>query len=165
MCWMPSKNGRKVRYEQECTPVRVVLPKGSRTTRTSTGRYSYWYEPPYHPVVSMNPQKRKGDQAERELATLLADHLGITIRRKLGAGRQDDTGDLAGIPNTIAQVANWTDALRAIREKPVAADRQRGNAAATYAVTFIRLRGGLWRAVLTIDQWATYARETLETHD
>ena len=57
------------------------------------------------------------------------------------------------------------DALRAIREKPEAADRQRGNAAATYAVTFIRLRGGLWRAVLTIDQWATYARETLETHD
>ena len=114
---------------------------------------------------NVNPQKRKGDQAERELATLLADHLGITIRRKLGAGRQDDTGDLAGIPNTIAQVANWTDALRAIREKPEAADRQRGNAAATYAVTFIRLRGGLWRAVLTIDQWATYARETLETHD
>ena len=45
-----------------------------------------------------NPQKAKGDAAEREVAALLSDLLGFTVRRKLGAGRKDDTGDLDGIP-------------------------------------------------------------------
>ena len=34
-----------------------------------------------------NPQKRKGDAAEREAAQLLSDLLGLVVRRKLGAGR------------------------------------------------------------------------------
>ena len=32
-----------------------------------------------------NPQKRKGDAAEREAAQLLSDLLGLVVRRKLGA--------------------------------------------------------------------------------
>ena len=44
-----------------------------------------------------NPQKRKGDAAEREAAQLLSDLLGLVVRRKLGAGRTTraggDTGD------------------------------------------------------------------------
>jgi hypothetical protein len=102
--------------------------------------------------------KAKGDRAELEIAAEVADLTGWKVRRKLGAGRADDTGDLDGIPATAAQVANWADALRAIREKPVAAEVQRGNAGAEFAVTFVRLRGGVWRAVLTVEQWATYAR-------
>jgi hypothetical protein len=43
-----------------------------------------------------NPSKRKGDQAEREAASLLSDLLGTVVRRKLGAGRLDDCGDLDG---------------------------------------------------------------------
>ncbi|HEY3713872.1 MAG TPA: hypothetical protein VGL39_05030 [Jatrophihabitantaceae bacterium] len=105
--------------------------------------------------------KRKGDRAELEIARLISDELGIAVRRKLGAGRTDDTGDLDGIPNTTAQVANWADALRAIREKPLAAEVQRGNAGDLFAVSFIRTRGGIWRAVMTVEQWATYAREVL----
>ena len=104
--------------------------------------------------------KRKGDRAELEIASILEDLLGYRIRRKLGAGRADDTGDLDGIPDTIVQVAAWTDALRAIREKPIAADTQALNARATFAATAVRLRGGLWRIALTPDQWATYVRET-----
>ena len=103
--------------------------------------------------------KRKGDAAELEIAGLIIDELGWPIRRLLGAGRTDDVGDLDGIPDTVAQVANWADALRAIREKPEAAERQRANAHATFAVSFIRLRGGVWRAVMTVPQWATYARD------
>ena len=38
--------------------------------------------------------KRRGDRAELEIARILEDLLGYRIRRKLGAGRTDDTGDL-----------------------------------------------------------------------
>ncbi len=108
-----------------------------------------------------NRAKSKGDEAEREIAATLSDLLGFTVRRKLGAGRADDTGDLDGVPDTVIQVANWTDALRAVREKPLGAEQQRINADATFATTFVRLRGGIWRAVLTPEQYATYVREAL----
>ena len=107
------------------------------------------------------PQQRKGNRAELEAARLLADELGLPIRRKLGAGRKDDTGDLDGIPDWTIQVASWTDALRAIREKPHGAEQQRINAGTTHAVTLVKLRGGEWRAVLTLEQLATTIRETL----
>lgn len=107
-----------------------------------------------------NSQKAKGDRAEREAAAILDDLLGFGIRRKLGAGRAEDTGDLYGIAETVVQVADWSDALRAVREKPVGAEAQRINAGATFAFSMIRLRGGLWRCVLTPEQMATYVRES-----
>ena len=103
-----------------------------------------------------NPAKAKGDRAELEIAKMLEELLGFRIRRKLGAGRADDTGDLHGIPDTVVQVAAWSDALRAIREKPLAADTQALNDDATFASTAVRLRGGTWRVVLTPEQYATY---------
>ena len=109
-----------------------------------------------------SPQKRKGDAAELEVARILHDLTGWPVRRKLGAGRTDDEGDLEGIPDTVVQVANWADINRAIRQKPVEAEQQRANAGATFAVTLIRLRGGTWRAVLTPEQLATWMREAIE---
>ena len=85
------------------------------------------------------------------------------MRRKLGAGRLDDTGDLDGIPDTVVQVANWNNALRAVREKPEGAETQRLNAGADYAATAVRLVGGVWRFVLTPEQFATYVRNTIPT--
>jgi hypothetical protein len=108
-----------------------------------------------------NPQKRKGDHAERELAKQLSDLLGFTVRRKLGAGRQDDTGDLDGLPDCTAQVKNYSDVLRAIREGLPAVEQQRHNAATTHAVLFVRRRAGRWIAIQTVEQWATTFRETL----
>ena len=109
--------------------------------------------------------KRKGDAAEREIAEILTGLLGydIEVRRKLGAGRQDDTGDLDGIPDTVIQVAWWPKrgVLRAVREKPDGAERQRVNDRATFAASAIRLVGGVWRIVLTPEQYATYVRESL----
>jgi hypothetical protein len=105
--------------------------------------------------------KRKGDQAEREAATLIADHLGYPVRRKLGAGRQDDEGDLEGVPNTTLQVASWADVTRAMRVKPLEVETQRANAGTPFAATFLRLRGGDWRVVLTVEQWAALTREAL----
>lgn len=106
--------------------------------------------------------KRKGDDAEREVAAIISDLLGSDCRRALGAGRSDDIGDIFGLPEIAVQVANWADALRAIREKPVEAEVQRANAGAAYVATFVRLRGGVWRVVLTPQQWATYARAVME---
>jgi hypothetical protein len=106
-----------------------------------------------------SPQKRKGDAAELEAAAILSDLLGYPVRRKLGAGRTDDTGDLDGVPDTVLQVASWADALRAVREKPLAAESQRHNASTTFAATLVRLRGGVWRVVLTPEQFATLHRE------
>ena len=106
-------------------------------------------------------QQSKGDRAERELAAIIHDLTGWNVRRKLGAGRSDDTGDLDGIPDTTAQAKNYTDLLRAIRECLHDLPTQQANAGTTHAVGFVRRRGGQWVAVMNLDQWATLAREAL----
>ncbi len=101
-----------------------------------------------------NPQKRRGDAAELEAARLLTDLLGCPVRRKLGAGRADDVGDLDGIPDTVVQVASWSDVRAAAVAKPRGAEQQRQNAGARHAATMVRFRGGTWRVILTPEQWA-----------
>ena len=107
-----------------------------------------------------NPQKRKGDAAEREAALLLSDLLGLTVRRRLGAGRTTscggDTGDLEGVPGHVIQVASWANAAAAARIKPDEAALQAKHAAVPFAATLVRFRGGTWRVVLTPEQWAAY---------
>lgn len=99
--------------------------------------------------------QRKGSRAELEAAHLLAELTGWPVRRKLGAGRLDDTGDLDGIPNTTIQVKNYADPLRAIREGLPALRTQQTNAASRYGALLVRRRGGHWTAVMDIDQLAT----------
>ena len=106
-----------------------------------------------------NAQKGRGDSAEREAAELLSLLLGLPIRRKLGAGRLDDQGDLDGLSGFALQVADWKDVARAAREKPAAAELQRHHAAAPHAATLVRFRGGLWLVVLTPEQWARLVLE------
>lgn len=103
--------------------------------------------------------KRKGDKAELEVQTLIRDLLGWPARRKLGAGRNDDMGDIDGCPDTTIQVAAYADIQRAIREKVATCTAQQERAATTFGATFLRLRGGRYVVVLTPEQWATYARE------
>jgi hypothetical protein len=105
-----------------------------------------------------NPQKAKGDRAELEAAAILTDLLGVPVRRKLGAGRADDTGDLDGVPGHVVQVASWADTAAAARVKPKKAEQQRINAQADHAATLVRFRGGTWRVVLTLEQWARYIK-------
>ena len=108
-----------------------------------------------------NPAKTKGDRAERELAQILNHATGWPVRRKLGAGRTDDTGDLDGIPDTTAQVKDYRDITRAVREAITGCTVQQANAGTTHGVSFIRRPGGNWVAVMTIEQWACYAREAV----
>jgi len=108
-----------------------------------------------------NASKRKGDRAELEVQGILRDLLGVPARRALGAGRKDDVGDISGVPNTVIQVADWKDALRAVREKPLEAEEQREHAGVDLAWTFVRLRGGVWRAVQTPEQMVQAWREAV----
>ena len=108
-----------------------------------------------------NPQKAKGDRAELELSRILSDLLGFRVRRKLGAGRADDTGDLDGLPDCTAQAKNYSDVLRAINQGLKDLDQQQRNSGDTHAVLFIRRRGGQWIAIQTVEQWSTTFRETL----
>jgi hypothetical protein len=112
----------------------------------------------------VNPSKRKGDHAEREAAALIAELLGVPARRKLGAGRLDDIGDLDGIPDTTVQVVSRATDVVAVGvvRKPVEADAQAAVAGTTLAATFLRVRGGIWRVVLTPEAWATYWREATD---
>lgn len=103
--------------------------------------------------------KNKGDRAELEVQGILRDLLGVPARRKLGAGRQDDMGDIDGVPNTVVQVVNYQDVARAIREKLPEAERQRERAGVLHAATFVRRRGGGYVVCLTPGQWATLWRE------
>jgi hypothetical protein len=109
--------------------------------------------------MRVNPQKDRGDRAEREVQTILQDLLGIPARRKLGAGRQDDTGDIDGLPSTVIQVANWADLNRAVREKLPATVQQQHRAAAAYGALWCRRRGGQYVVILTPEQWCDLWRE------
>lgn len=106
-----------------------------------------------------NSSKRRGDKAELEIARMLTEQLGGTVRRRLGAGRRDDTGDLDGLTDTTAQVKNFSDITRAVREGLDDCVTQQANAGTTFGVTFIRRPGGRWFAAMTIEQWATMHRE------
>lgn len=91
-----------------------------------------------------NPQKSKGDRGEREVERLLReliyeDASDLRIRRALGAGRQDDVGDIFGVRATAIQVAWWTDVVAAIRTKLRDVEEQRRNARYPFGVAFVRL--------------------------
>jgi hypothetical protein len=101
-----------------------------------------------------SPMKEKGARAEREVQALLRDLLGVPARRKLGAGRLDDMGDLDGVPDTCIAVANYKDIARALREKVDPCVTQQERAGATFGATFIRRPGGRYLVVQTPTQWS-----------
>lgn len=106
----------------------------------------------------MNSAKRKGDKAELAVQGLIRDLTGYPARRKLGAGRLDDVGDIDGVPDTVIQVVDYKDIARAINEKlPECVDQQE-RAHATFGATFVKRRGGKFVVVMTPAQWAAYAK-------
>lgn len=104
----------------------------------------------------------KGGAAEREAAEILTKALGVPVRRKLGAGRMDDTGDLEGLEGLTVQCAWWpSGVMRAIHEKPGEVEVQAINAGTRHAVSMIRLVGGRWRMVLTVEQFARLYQDAM----
>jgi hypothetical protein len=109
-----------------------------------------------------NSSKNKGDQYEREAAAALTDATGWPVRRKLGAGRADDCGDLDGIPDTCIQVKGYpSDLVRSIRECLTELPAQQTNAGTTFAAGLVRRPGGRWMAVMNLEQLATLLREAI----
>jgi hypothetical protein len=106
-----------------------------------------------------SPYKRKGDRAELEVQGMWRDHTGVFARRALGAGRKDDIGDIHGVPDTTIQVANLANVGTALREKPRECETQQARANNTFGATFLRLRGGEFRVVMTPDQFFALWRE------
>jgi hypothetical protein len=110
-----------------------------------------------------NPQKAKGDRSELEAARLLQNHLGWNVRRKLGAGRADDTGDLwvAEMPDLVIQVKNYRDVARAVREARDGADAQAVNLESPLRFGMVRHPGGRWTCVASVEAMAVWIREAL----
>jgi hypothetical protein len=106
-----------------------------------------------------HPAKTKGDRGELEVARILADKTGWPVRRRLGAGRTDDTGDLDGVPLTTVQTKNYRDITRAIRETLDELPGQQANAGTPFAIGLVRRPGGRWFACMTIDQVCSLLRE------
>jgi len=107
----------------------------------------------------MHPSKAKGDRAEREVQGILRDLLGIGARRKLGAGRRDDVGDIDGLPNTVIEVTDRADLAAAIRIKLPETVAQQNRAGALFGALFARRRGGQYVVCMTVDQFCTLWRE------
>lgn len=107
-----------------------------------------------------NPSGAKGARAEREIAGILADRIGVDVKRMLGAGRATDVGDLFGLEQFTAQVAFWPhNTLGALRAKPIACEIQQAHGNTPFGVSFLKLPpqpGGKppeWRAVMTLEQF------------
>lgn len=102
-----------------------------------------------------NSAKNKGDRGERAVQEMLRELLGIpSIRRALGAGRKDDVGDIHGVPDTVIQVADWTDLIAAARIKVAACVEQQANANAAFGATFVKRQRGKWLVLMTPEQFA-----------
>ena len=107
------------------------------------------------------PAKAKGDRAEREAARILGDELGAPVRRKLGAGRRDDQGDLelGGDLSCAVQVADWKDVVGALTRKVWDANEQADRSGLDYGVAMLRVRGGTWRVCMDVETFCTLLRE------
>ena len=103
-----------------------------------------------------NPQKVKGDKAERDVAGYLAAHGFPYAERAYGAGRPDDVGDIDGIPGVVVEVKNhktitipaWLNEL----------ETEMFNANARHGAVIAKRRGstdvGDWYAILPAVAWS-----------
>lgn len=78
-----------------------------------------------------NPQKQKGDKAERDavadLTELVPDLVRAKPERYLGAGRKDDVGDVRVLDDVAIQVKHLKDPSTAIAPAALGARRQQEN--------------------------------------
>lgn len=98
-------------------------------------------------------QRRKGQVAEREVASILSDHLGVKITRKLGQAR--DSGD-------DVQIGRYR--LEVKRRERLAVDDWCAQVEACCGpqdvpVVVYRRSGQPWRVVLRLDDFIPLMRE------
>lgn len=111
----------------------------------------------------MNSAVERGKRGEREIARIIEDLSGWRVRRRLQQGRVDDAGDLEGLPGpTTAQVKNYRDIARGLREAMAALPTQQAIAGSRYGVCFLRRPGGKWVACMDVSQFIELLREATD---
>lgn len=119
-------------------------------------------------VIDMNASKNKGDYAEREAVEFLkitaSDLLMGTARRKLGAGRRDDIGDVDAFDDVTVQVKWFNDTVRAQREALLGARIQSERAGTRWYVGMSPITGARRdrvRWLCVSDEWPSTSRSEL----
>ncbi|MCU6479080.1 hypothetical protein [Arthrobacter sp. A2-55] len=111
-----------------------------------------------------NSSKEKGDRYEREavpvFAHLLPEFVVKKPRRMLGAGRQDDVGDLAVLPDVAIQVRALVNMGKAVRTSSADAVSQAANGDMPYSLGVVPVQGARkdqvrWLACVDVDSWPT----------
>jgi Holliday junction resolvase len=100
-----------------------------------------------------NPNKQKGDKAERDVAYWFNDHGWQYAERARNAGQPKDRGDIVGIPGFCIQVKD-RGTIR-LREWVDGTLEQKENARADTGLLIAKRRGvsdvGRWYAVLEVE--------------
>lgn len=99
-------------------------------------------------------ERRKGAAAERELAALLTDSLGVQVRRKLGAAR--DGGDDIQVARYRIEAKNHARlALPEWLRQAEASCTEPGDV----PIVAFRRPGGRWYVVTALEDWVPLIRE------
>ena len=108
----------------------------------------------------------KGPLREREVAAIFNEAGFTKARRALGAGRQDDVGDIDGVPHLCLQVAGRKTGLATvIDEKLPATEIQRKNRDVPFAALWIRMDRKPWIIVLSPKMFFTLFKYALIGYD
>jgi hypothetical protein len=108
----------------------------------------------------------KGPVREREVSAIFIEEGFTKARRALGAGRQDDVGDIDGVPELCLQVAGRKTGLSTvIDQKLPATEIQRKNRGVTFASLWIRMDRKPWIVVLTPRMFFTLFKYALIGYD
>ena len=109
-----------------------------------------------------NPNKRKGDAAERLTVQWLRDKGYIHAERAYGAGRNDDVGDIDGIPGVCIEVKDH--GKHTLAEFIAELEVEMKNSHADTGVVIIKRRGTTdvdqWYALTKCSIWVDLLRET-----
>lgn len=108
----------------------------------------------------------KGPVREREVSAIFIEEGFAKARRALGAGRQDDVGDIDGVPHLCLQVAGRKTGLSTvIDQKLPATEIQRNNRGVPFASLWIRMDRKPWIVVLTPRMFFTLFKYALIGYD
>jgi hypothetical protein len=110
--------------------------------------------------ITARSAKAKGDKAEREVVSMLRDHLGDHIVRPRLEG-DNDHGDVSGTPELTHQVKSYADVARALRDGLADLAVQKQNTGTTWGALWIRRRGGRFAVVMEPEDFISLYREAL----
>lgn len=106
-------------------------------------------------------QKRKGDGAERAVASYLRTAGFLHAERALGAGRRADRGDIDGIPGVVIEVKNAKRIELAAWLAETEAEVANANAVTGLLVVKRRLHADPadWYAITRLGDWCALAKD------